>query len=217
MPKKWVHDLFRDVRAASWVDPQRCYLTGWSMGGMGTWEVATCLKDVIAAVAPVAAHHQQDRTSLLAESLRDLPILAVHSQKDSTCSFLSEKRLWEELYRRGKKLHVCYAPGVDHFSMFERSYGDDAHIFKWLLAHELGDNEVDDVDSFVAPGAPSRPYLGPQFYTPAAPASPTVSNGGCQSCFASYRGSCENVIGALSIVCAPDERKEYHVAAVLDV
>ena len=145
VPRKWVHDLFREFRAASWIDPQRCYLTGCSMGGMGTWEVAGGgLAEVLAAVAPVAAHHQQDRTAYLAEALRDLPILAVHSQDDETCLFRSEEALWCELLKRGnEKLHVCFAPEVDHCSMFQRSYGDNAYLFKWLLAHQLGDKEVD--------------------------------------------------------------------------
>merc|ERR1712048_1083354 len=34
-PSPWVEDLVRTLRAAEWVDHQRVYLTGCSMGGMG--------------------------------------------------------------------------------------------------------------------------------------------------------------------------------------
>merc|ERR1711879_1093764 len=119
-------------------------------------------------------------------------ILAVHSQNDGTCPFRSEEMLWCELLKKGsEKLHVCFAPEVNHCSMFERSYGDDAYIFKWLLAHQLGDNEVDDDESPVSPpySQPSAPRISdpsPQQYTPA---SPTVANGACPGYFATYRGS----------------------------
>merc|ERR1711933_582290 len=38
-PKSWVVELIVALRAAEWIDHRRIYLTGSSMGGMGTWEI----------------------------------------------------------------------------------------------------------------------------------------------------------------------------------
>ena len=53
-PNSWVAELARHLRACSWVDPERMYLTGCSMGGMGTWEVG-------ASVAGVFCGHRAGR------------------------------------------------------------------------------------------------------------------------------------------------------------
>merc|ERR1712137_312080 len=78
-PKPWIMELLNAFRAAHWVDNDRVYLTGCSMGGMSTWEVAASAPEVFAAIAPVAAHHKKDRTVHIAEKLRDVPVLAIAS------------------------------------------------------------------------------------------------------------------------------------------
>ena len=57
-PRLWVLELLRQLRAASWIDISRVYVTGCSMGGMGVWELASMAPELVTAIAPVAAHHQ---------------------------------------------------------------------------------------------------------------------------------------------------------------
>ena len=135
-PESWVAELARYLRACSWVDPERIYLTGCSMGGMGTWEVAAAVPDVFAAVVPVAAYHNADNTAHLSEKLREMPVLAVHSIHDVTCPLPPEEELWQALRRKGnQRVQVCCAPHVDHCEVFDRAYCDSAMIFEWLLRH----------------------------------------------------------------------------------
>jgi predicted esterase len=140
-PSDWVKHLLRHLRATTWVDPRRIYITGCSMGGMGTWEVAATVPDCIAAIAPVAAHHDAKRTDHLADRLCNMPILAVHSTTDTTCLLKGEEELWNGLRRRGNdSMEVQCAPGVVHTEMFPRTYCDHPTLFKWLLRHKRSDD-----------------------------------------------------------------------------
>ena len=57
----------------------RIVLTGSSMGGYGTWEMAMCYPETFAAVAPVAGGGVVWRT----RKLINTPVLAYHGEKDS--------------------------------------------------------------------------------------------------------------------------------------
>jgi dienelactone hydrolase len=72
---KYVADLIQFVCANGPVDPDRVYLTGLSMGGLGTWDVATEYPQLFAAIAPICsrASSNPQRT---AQRLRNMPIWA---------------------------------------------------------------------------------------------------------------------------------------------
>lgn len=133
-PKPWVMELLNSFRAAHWVDNDRIYLTGCSMGGMSTWEVAAGAPDVFAAIAPVAAHHKKDRTQHIGRQLHNVPVLAIASMNDETCPISAEEQLWKHLVDCGnQKLSVGVARNVDHCSMNRTAYCDDTVLYRWLL------------------------------------------------------------------------------------
>jgi len=135
-PSPWVEELVHELRRASWVDASRVYLSGNSMGGMGTWEIASRMPDVFAAIAAVSAHHRHERTQQLAEKLRNVPIFAVHSADDSTCPVSEQLALWTELRAlRNRFVRVDIATGLDHGTVFDRAYCDDIVVYEWLLTH----------------------------------------------------------------------------------
>ena len=57
----------------------RIVLTGSSMGGYGTWEMAMCYPETFAAIAPVAGGGVVWRTP----KLKNVPVLAYHGEKDT--------------------------------------------------------------------------------------------------------------------------------------
>ncbi|MCP4869634.1 MAG: prolyl oligopeptidase family serine peptidase [Proteobacteria bacterium] len=66
-----------DHVAATWsVDPQRTLVTGYSMGGMGTWTMVQEFPDRFAAAIPMAGRPPADVTSWT------LPTYALHSRDD---------------------------------------------------------------------------------------------------------------------------------------
>ena len=136
-PASWVNDLVRCLRCASWIDHDRVYLTGYSMGGMSTWMLAADAPDLYAAIAPTAAHHHPSQTEVIAQRLKDTPILVAHSKNDRTCPLDAEQRLWERLHAWGNsKLHVHLCIH-DHSHVFDRSYRDTHYVFDWLLNFAL--------------------------------------------------------------------------------
>jgi predicted peptidase len=60
------------------VDPERCSVTGLSMGGFGTWAVALAAPARFAAMAPICGGGDPARVS----ALRHLPVWAFHGARD---------------------------------------------------------------------------------------------------------------------------------------
>lgn len=60
------------------VDPNRIFLTGESMGGGGTWKIATRRPDLFAAAAPLFGYGD----GLPLENLRNVPVMNQHGLKD---------------------------------------------------------------------------------------------------------------------------------------
>jgi len=152
VPDQWIDDLFLYLRGAFWVDPERTYITGHSMGGMGTWEVGARLSNVVAAIAPVAAHHQPERRKHLVPPLLNTPVLAVHSMSDTTCPLQPEEALLLVCKRRPRCKDVAgYFPtchyrnensmflaGSRHSSCVHRNQSEYKCylIFNCFLLHE---------------------------------------------------------------------------------
>jgi len=130
-PSRWCLELIKTLRAAEWVDHQRVYLTGCSMGGMGTWEVGASAPDVFAALAPVAAHHKEKMAGYISQQLRNVPILTIYSDIDETCPLVREAPLYF-LFRN----HFDFNQrnySVDHTKIHEDAYCNSDSFYHWLL------------------------------------------------------------------------------------
>merc|ERR1711972_374723 len=133
-PHEWVAELVQALRPLEWVDHKRIYLTGCSMGGMGAWEVGSQIPHLFAAVSPVAAHHQLERSALIAQRLRLTPLYVVHDDTDSTCPIGEEEVLWQMLQDLGHPdFQKLVLHNVDHCKVHEPAYCDDEHLYRWLL------------------------------------------------------------------------------------
>jgi predicted peptidase len=72
------------------VDPQRIYVTGLSMGGGGTWTVASAMPDKVAAAMPVCGAGKVAN----ADKLRGIPLWAFHAVDDPTVKFPVSTQAW---------------------------------------------------------------------------------------------------------------------------
>ena len=135
-PREWVIELIEAFRALDWLSHSRMYLTGCSMGGMSAWELGAARPDLFAAIAPVAAHHKQDKTSWIAQRLSATPLYIVHDTSDGTCPMAPEQRLWQLIQSSGnayfkKKLTT----GVDHCKLHEHAYCLTEDLYHWFLQY----------------------------------------------------------------------------------
>ncbi len=81
-PEDWYPPMLRmlldKILADYPVDPQRIYLTGFSMGGAGVWSMAFAYPDLFAALAPVCGYGNTDAACDIAH----LPQWIFHNEDD---------------------------------------------------------------------------------------------------------------------------------------
>src|SRR5205823_10059822 len=93
-------------------DAKRVYLTGLSMGGMGTWSIATAMPDKFAAIVPICGRGDPKQ----AEKLKDLPIWCFHGEADPTVPVARSRDMIEAVKKAGGHPKYTEYPGVKHDS-----------------------------------------------------------------------------------------------------
>ena len=115
------------------VDIDRIYLTGLSMGGYGTWSLATRYPEKFAAVAPICG----GGVPYLTKRIPHLPVWAFHGGKDSVVPASESQRLIDALKKNGNKhAWLTIYPKASHNSWTE-AYNTEA-LWQWLLDQQRG-------------------------------------------------------------------------------
>jgi predicted peptidase len=109
------------------VDPKRQYLTGLSMGGMGTWSVAVAHPDRFAAIVPICGRGDTSK----AEKIKDLPVWAFHGDADTAVNVSGSRDMIAAIKKAGGDPKYTEYPGVGHNS-WDKAYGTD-ELYTWLL------------------------------------------------------------------------------------
>jgi predicted peptidase len=122
-------NLLDDIVARYDVDTERIYLTGLSMGGYGSWALASKYPDRFAAVVPICGGGDP----ILARTLKDVPIWAFHGAKDSVVPVEESKRLVEAVNARDGNAKLTIYPDANHDSWTE-TY-NNPKLYDWLLEH----------------------------------------------------------------------------------
>ncbi|MCB1064176.1 MAG: prolyl oligopeptidase family serine peptidase [Verrucomicrobiae bacterium] len=93
------------------IDESRIYLTGSSMGGFGSWRIATNHPDTFAAVVPICGGGNPSE----AETLKVIPIWAFHGDKDDQVPVEKSREMFQAIQAVGGEL-VKYdeLPGEGH-------------------------------------------------------------------------------------------------------
>lgn len=115
------------------VDPHRRYVTGLSMGGYGTWELATRYPERLAAVAPICGGGQTiDLLLGNKPAAKTLGVWAFHGAKDTLVVPAESERMIEAFRRAGnEKARLTVYPEAGHDSWTE-TYRDEG-FYRWLL------------------------------------------------------------------------------------
>lgn len=114
------------------LDSQRVYLTGLSLGGAGTWFLATNLPGRFAAIAPVCGFWKPEDAS----KLTGVPIWAFHGEKDDRVPAAASRDMVAAIKAAGGDVRYTEYPGQGHM-IWDRVYGDRAFV-DWLFAQRLG-------------------------------------------------------------------------------
>jgi predicted peptidase len=120
--------LLDEVSARYRIDPDRVYVTGLSMGGFGTWTLATRYPERFAAVAPICG----GLWGQSAASIRDLPVWAFHGDADDVVPISMTEEIVAELRSLGSDVRFTRYTGVGHDSWTE-AY-ENPELYEWLMA-----------------------------------------------------------------------------------
>ena len=121
---------FDEVSKAYKIDPDRVVLTGLSMGGMGTWNIAAQHPEKFAAIVPVCG---PGRTEDVTKFLK-IPIRGFVGDEDSPRLHLGMRTLIEAIRSAGSNPGYTEYRSVGHNS-WDRAYNDPATI-DWMLSQK---------------------------------------------------------------------------------
>ena len=137
-------------------DPERTYLTGLSMGGYGTWELARLYPRRWAAVAVAAGgifwtyapeRWQQGATlpADYAQAVGHTPVWIFHGGDDDIVTPRQGELMYQAMREAGGHVRLWIYQGLKH-DCWTRAYGEQ-ELPRWLLAHR----------------AQAKPGTGPQW------------------------------------------------------
>ena len=116
-----------EVLAGEPADPARVYLTGLSMGGFGTWDLAARMPERFAAILPICGGYDE-RT---APRLAPLPTWVVHGDADKVVPVERSRSMVAALKAAGGNPTYVEMPGVGHDS-WTPTYRDPVAL-AWLF------------------------------------------------------------------------------------
>ncbi len=133
-------------------DQTRVYLTGVSMGGYGTWHLASMYPEMFAAIVPVcgrthppsgvernpqsiAALYSNDIVNKTAFRVKDTPVWLFHGAKDEVVPVQESRKMVKAFQRLGGSVVYTEYSDVGHES-WDEAYAE-TDLFSWLLSHKL--------------------------------------------------------------------------------
>jgi len=111
------------------VDTNRIYLTGLSMGGYGTWHLATAYPGCFAAIAPICGGGDPEKAPVL----KNVPAWVFHGAKDNVVSPEESEKMVKALKAHGGNVRFTVYPEASHDSWTE-TY-DNPELYEWFLQH----------------------------------------------------------------------------------
>lgn len=130
-------------------DRDRSYLTGLSMGGYGTWELALMQPQRFAALAPVCGgltapraernlvvtplQGEADPPAALAQRLKHLPVWIFHGAKDDVVPPRESREISIALKAIGADVRYTEFPDANHNS-WDPAYSQTPELWPWLFA-----------------------------------------------------------------------------------
>lgn len=113
------------------IDPSRVYLTGLSMGGFGSFDLATRHPEWFAAVAPICGAADPAKVA----TIKDLPVWVVHGDADQTVPVERSRSAVKALRDAGGQPIYVEMPGVGHNS-WNPAYQDNDGLVPWLFRQQ---------------------------------------------------------------------------------
>lgn len=112
------------------VDPTRIYLTGLSMGGIGTWALAAQYPQTWAAIVPICGLADPSAAPKIAH----LPCWCFHGTSDPVVPVQQSRTMIEAIKKHGGQPRYTEYEGVKHNS-WDQAYGTE-ELYTWMLSQQ---------------------------------------------------------------------------------
>ena len=120
--------LVDTVRSWEYIDSKRVHLTGNSMGGYGTWELASLRPEWFASIMPVCG----GGIKWMSYTLTQLPIRAFHGVCDNVVDPIESLEMVKAVNRFGGRAELILFPKLEH-NCWETVYCTQKN-YDWLLS-----------------------------------------------------------------------------------
>jgi predicted peptidase len=123
-----VIQMIEETLKSESIDPNRVYLTGLSMGGFGSFDLAVRKPEWFAAVAPICGAADPKRVA----AIQHLPMWVTHGADDRVVPVERSRSAVEALRAAGGSPVYVELPGVGHNS-WTPAYEDPDGLIPWLF------------------------------------------------------------------------------------
>jgi pimeloyl-ACP methyl ester carboxylesterase len=131
----WFENLYKEVTNKYRIDTNRVYLTGFSLGGSGTWYIAAKYPDKFAAIAPMSGFtSHMDFIDKNIDRLIDMPIWAFHGKIDDVVPFDETERIIKKLDGKNKNLKFSVEPEAGHWINW--LVYPNQELYDWFLKYD---------------------------------------------------------------------------------
>lgn len=124
-------DLAKKISREEAVDPGRIYITGLSMGGMGTFEAIYRFPDLFAAAMPICGGGDVPRYD---QRVKKTPFWVFHGDADQVVDVNLSRNMVSKLKSLGATVKYTEYPGVNHNS-WENAF-KEPDFLKWMFTQK---------------------------------------------------------------------------------
>jgi predicted peptidase len=107
--EKAVTALIDAVTAGYAVDRKKIAVTGFSMGGSGSWHFAQKFPEIFSAAIPIASRPPESAAGW------KVPVFAIHSRDDQVAPFTPADTRIAELQKAGVNARMIALAGISHY------------------------------------------------------------------------------------------------------
>jgi predicted peptidase len=105
--------LLQNVMKEYAVDRRRILVTGFSLGGRGTWFMSSRHADLFTGAIPIAGSSGDEPLDRLGK----IPTYVIHSRQDQVVPFEPDERTTRQLEKIGKPVRFEALDGLSHYEM----------------------------------------------------------------------------------------------------
>jgi len=126
-----LEQLIEGVMSELRVNKKRVYLTGLSMGGFGSYALASYRPDLFAAMIGICGGVAYAKRAQL---IKDIPLWVFHGAQDNVISVEKSIEVVEEIKKAGGEPKLTIYPDKRHDS-WTVTY-ENPEVYEWLLNHK---------------------------------------------------------------------------------